>query len=652
MTITHLVSAAAGGTVSSATTSAINTTGATLIIAWLGRFRTGDVPAPTFTDSAGNTWTAITDRQSTNSRGLFYYRLNPTTSASHTFTFSSASAVFFPSISVAAFAGPIVFGVEVGATTTSSASGQPGAIVPTSNGALLVAGETFSAVGTQAASGYTVSAQQNFNGSSTLGSAIAYLIQTTAASVNPTWSGSTCDRAMGHAVFYDNTSLVSGTASVVDTYNQTIQVTATAASGGTSPYTYQWERSTSSGTGYSNVSGATSLSLTDTGLTNGTTYYYRIKSTDSAGSPATVTSNEISSAPFVSTTYAVDNSLLTFSPYNWRKSGSTYAETNNPGAYLKFKFSGDAVSLLLDTTINTSLTAGNYPALTVQINNGAHVRTQLTSGQNTLLLATGLGAGTGPHTAIIYVDAAWYASDRWTTPASAVRVTGVRTTTGTVTVADVYTDSCIIYGDSNTEGYEANGSGVSVANQKAVYALGVLIGRALHCEVGVVGFASQGWATTGGGNVPTFANAWNLYSAGQSRLVSSLLSPAPKYVVISHGQNDGASNIVSSATSTVNAIKAAAPNATVCLCVPQTQGQLANLTSVAAATGATLIDPGEPFNVSPWGSTHMNSAGQGRYSAICAGKILIETATGGTNTDLWDSLKTIARDNGLELIEQ
>lgn len=70
-----------------------------------------------------------------------------------------------------------------------------------------------------------------------------------------------------------------------------------AASGGTSPYSYQWERapdsSGSPGT-YSSISGATSATLSDTGLTASTTYWYRRKATDSAGSPATAYSNAVS----------------------------------------------------------------------------------------------------------------------------------------------------------------------------------------------------------------------------------------------------------------------------------------------------------------------------------------------------------------------
>lgn len=55
-----------------------------------------------------------------------------------------------------------------------------------------------------------------------------------------------------------------------------VNVTGTGATGGTGTYTYQWFRSTSSGTKGSSISGATSFSLADTGLSGATTYYYTL----------------------------------------------------------------------------------------------------------------------------------------------------------------------------------------------------------------------------------------------------------------------------------------------------------------------------------------------------------------------------------------
>lgn len=85
--------------------------------------------------------------------------------------------------------------------------------------------------------------------------------------------------------------LTAGTASFVSSGPGGIAVEATDATGGTTPYTYQWERNEDGGS-YSDVSGATSLSLSDsTATTGGVLYGYRLKYTDDAA--ATVTSTAV-----------------------------------------------------------------------------------------------------------------------------------------------------------------------------------------------------------------------------------------------------------------------------------------------------------------------------------------------------------------------
>jgi hypothetical protein len=79
-------------------------------------------------------------------------------------------------------------------------------------------------------------------------------------------------------------SLTAGTITVGNVTDVTINVLSTAATSGSSPYTYQWYRSTVSGftPGSSTlISGATSLTLQDKGLKSGVIYYYVIVVTDS-----------------------------------------------------------------------------------------------------------------------------------------------------------------------------------------------------------------------------------------------------------------------------------------------------------------------------------------------------------------------------------
>lgn len=89
-------------------------------------------------------------------------------------------------------------------------------------------------------------------------------------------------------------SLASGTASASSITSTTATLTVGVATGGTSPYTYQWYRSSSPGftPGGGNIlSGQTSTTHNATGLTASTTYYYKCVVTDNVA--ATATSNEV-----------------------------------------------------------------------------------------------------------------------------------------------------------------------------------------------------------------------------------------------------------------------------------------------------------------------------------------------------------------------
>jgi hypothetical protein len=115
-----------------ATTAAIDTTGATLIVVAIA-YASSD--AAGLTDSASNTWTALTPQTaaSTGTVQLFYCA-NPTTSATHTFT-SSAQPIFGKVISVVAYSGTTSspFDAQNGAATAN-----PGTVTNTGGGQLLV----------------------------------------------------------------------------------------------------------------------------------------------------------------------------------------------------------------------------------------------------------------------------------------------------------------------------------------------------------------------------------------------------------------------------------------------------------------------------------------------------------------------------------
>lgn len=89
-------------------------------------------------------------------------------------------------------------------------------------------------------------------------------------------------------------ALTAGVASLLSVQSNTASLTATAATSGTDPVTYQWYRSTTTGFtpgGGNLIAGATSLQLQDSGLIPNTQYYYKLQASDA--SPTTVTYTQV-----------------------------------------------------------------------------------------------------------------------------------------------------------------------------------------------------------------------------------------------------------------------------------------------------------------------------------------------------------------------
>ena len=95
-------------------------------------------------------------------------------------------------------------------------------------------------------------------------------------------------------------SLAAGALSKVLVGQSVANLSSAVATGGTGPYTYQWYRSTSTGfsPGAGNlISGATALTLNDSGLIPNTTYYYVVVATDSVAATANSTQLTVLTEP-------------------------------------------------------------------------------------------------------------------------------------------------------------------------------------------------------------------------------------------------------------------------------------------------------------------------------------------------------------------
>ena len=378
-------------------------------------------------------------------------------------------------------------------------------------------------------------------------------------------------------------------------------------------YLFDYEFGTSQWKLYTVVNGATQNTTTFTQtLTNGVTYHMRlalrgsqitcyvngvqvIQITDSNITAAGRAGIFFGAATTDSTGYHLDNlnaaptaavpvtdANVFFSPYNWYSDGggtvqsnnvkgsSTYAQTSCPGAYLKLSVSASAsgyVALLLDTTPLNGITAANCPTLSISVDGQAFTSQLLAYATGTTRVALGPSLAAGTHTVIVYFKSVTLSSslamgDRWTAPASAVKVTGLEVDSrGTATAAQTLRSKrAIVYGDSILEGADCVGSTNANADQDATQTFAQLLGQGLDAETGIIGFSGQGWTVAGYGNVPALYNAtdasqaWNKHFAGQSRLAAGLFAPAPDVLVVLHGKNDGsqgaADATVTSAVST------------------------------------------------------------------------------------------------------
>lgn len=170
-------------------TTAIDTTGATLIVVTV----TGSNTSPSLADSKSNTWTRIELQNSgANATSAMYYAVSPTVGAGHTFTATETFSMIF----VQAWSGNSLVSPLDQHTSHTSPSGstfQPGSITPLQPNELVLSsgfcGNTTGGGIPSVNSGMTaVDGLAGAGGSNYGGGAMAYIVQTSAVAINPTWT--------------------------------------------------------------------------------------------------------------------------------------------------------------------------------------------------------------------------------------------------------------------------------------------------------------------------------------------------------------------------------------------------------------------------------------------------------------------------------
>ena len=174
------------GSANGTTSAGVNCSGASLIVVCVSSSN----GFPTLTDSNSNTYTVAVRSASAGSSHLttILFCDNPIASAGQTFTTAAASSFSFGAIM--AFSGAATSAVLD--QTNSSTSSQPGSITPSQNNELIVTGYCDANVSPLTInSGFTITDQAIFVSGTNYAGGGAYLIQTSAAAVNPTWAGTT-----------------------------------------------------------------------------------------------------------------------------------------------------------------------------------------------------------------------------------------------------------------------------------------------------------------------------------------------------------------------------------------------------------------------------------------------------------------------------
>lgn len=202
--VAFVVSSSAGCTGScTATTSGIDTTGATLLVAAVNEYF-ADPTLANMSDSNGNTWhhlTMLDDSATSGMEFVIWYAYDHGGSAlsvgsGHTFSYAGTS---YAGLTVMAYSGTQTssdpFDQQNKAGTAAGFTAQPGSITPTVDNELVVtyvqgliaADETYSIN-----SSYNKRQELFYNGNANMGG--ADIVQTTAGATNPTWTSDNSPR--------------------------------------------------------------------------------------------------------------------------------------------------------------------------------------------------------------------------------------------------------------------------------------------------------------------------------------------------------------------------------------------------------------------------------------------------------------------------
>lgn len=187
-----------GDSTGSGNSAAIDTSGSSLLVMVVSDYDVSTASVPT--DSKSNTWTSLTAQVAGGGgagRITIFYVTNPTVGTGHTFASNGTNT--FASIAVQAFSGASTsspFDQQNGNVTTTGFSPlTTGSITPSADNEVVCYGQGCVSIQTRSVSVGSITDQANLVGGSSFSIAAAYIVQTTAGAVNPSWSSADASQA-------------------------------------------------------------------------------------------------------------------------------------------------------------------------------------------------------------------------------------------------------------------------------------------------------------------------------------------------------------------------------------------------------------------------------------------------------------------------
>lgn len=244
-------------------------------------------------------------------------------------------------------------------------------------------------------------------------------------------------------------------------------------------------------------------------------------------------------------TVPVTDPHIIYSPYNWTKSGSAYAQSPNPGAYLRLVFTGTSISVNIDVSPLTEAKtpSAQYPLVRFSVDGKPAKTLQLTP--TTISIPCGTELAPGNHTLLLQYVSGYVFLDFWT-PVNVLRVTGFVLDAGAATEAGASLPrSALFLGDSITNGDDdvaTFGGGITnaVDTQDATLGYPVVVASALDAEYGIVAYGGASWDhTAADSHTPGLPSFFPMLDSLHSRLIAGKLSPDPDDVFINMGENSG-----------------------------------------------------------------------------------------------------------------